>query len=375
MTHYDEPGSDDSRDGIAVKSPPRAKRSFRRRHKALTSLIVLLGLLGVMVVGAIVFVNGKLNQIDHVDISALPDSGRPARASGPAGNAINILLAGVDNGDGPSVADAWRSHDWVPGEHRSDTIMFLHVSADRKHAYVLSVPRDSYVTIYDSNGKPAGRHKINAAFSLYGPSAYVSTMEHLTGVRMDHLAVIDWDGFRQLTDALGGVEIYIPANVYDSSQKVTYTKGYTYMRGAQALQYVRTRHGLAGGDFDRIKRQQNFIRVLMSGLFDRGVLTNPRKLSSVLNAVTNNLTIDSGWTNSDLRGLAFSLRDMRANDVTFLTAPIATDWNRYVAGDGDVVLLDPARDAGLWNAASTDTLPEYMRTHSSEELPSDRYVH
>jgi LCP family protein required for cell wall assembly len=371
----DDRGTDDPRDGNAAVGGTPPRRSFLRRHKALTALIVLLSLLGVMVVGAIVFVNGKLNQIDHVDISALPESGRPPRATGPAGDAVNILLAGVDNGNGPSVADAWKSHDWVPGEHRSDTIMFLHISADRKHAYVLSVPRDSYVTIYDQNGKPAGRHKINAAFSLYGPSAYVSTMEHLTGIRMDHLAVIDWDGFRQLTDALGGVEIYIPANVYDSSQKVTYTKGYTYMRGAQALQYVRTRHGLAGGDFDRIKRQQNFIRVLMSDLFDRGVLTNPRKLSSVLNAVTNNLTIDSSWTNSNLRGLAFSLRSLRASDVTFLTAPIAADWNRYVTGDGDVVLLDPARDAALWKAASTDRLPDYMSTHSSEELPSDRYVH
>ncbi len=374
MTHDDEPGSHDSHGGDAVQITTGTKRSFVRRHKAFTALIVLLGLLGVMVVGAIVFVNGKLNQIDHVDISALPDNGRPPRATGPAGNAVNILLAGVDNGNGPSVADAWKTHDWVPGEHRSDTIMFLHISGDRKHAYVLSVPRDSYVTIYDQDGNPAGRHKINAAFSLYGPSAYVSTMEHLTGIRMDHLAVVDWDGFRQLTDALGGVEIYIPANVYDSSQKVTYTEGYTYMRGAQALQYVRTRHGLAGGDFDRIKRQQNFIRVLMSDLFDRGVLTNPRKLSSVLNAVTNNLTIDSGWSNSNLRGLAFSLRGLRAHDVTFLTAPIAADWNRYVAGDGDVVLLDPTRDAALWRAASTDHLPDYMSTHSSEELPSDRYV-
>ena len=363
------------RDGEAAVSATAAEAVFSATAQGAHRTGRLLSLLGLMVVGAIVFVNGKLNQIDHVDISSLPASGRPPRATGPAGNAINILLAGVDNGNGPSVAAAWKSHDWVPGEHRSDTIMFLHVSADRKHSYVLSVPRDWYVTIYNQYGKPAGRHKINAAFSLYGPSAYVSTMEHLTGIRMDHLAVIDWDGFRQLTDALGGVEIYIPANVYDSSQKVTYTKGYTYMRGAQALEYVRTRHGLAGGDFDRIKRQQNFIRVLMSDLFDRGVLTNPRKLSSVLDAVTTNLTIDSGWSNSNLRGLAFSLRGMRANDVTFLTAPIATDWNRYVAGDGDVVLLDRVRDAALWKAASSDRLAEYMGTHSSEELPSDRYVH
>jgi LCP family protein required for cell wall assembly len=376
MTDEYAPDLDDQNSAVpAVGRSAPAKRSFMGRHKALTALVVLVSMLGALVLGAVLFVNSKLAQIQHVDISALPDSQRPPRATGAAGDALNILLAGVDNGNGPSVADAWKQHDWVPGEHRSDTIMFLHISADRKQSYVLSVPRDSYVTIYDQNGNPAGKHKINAAFSLYGPSAYVSTMEHLTGIRMDHLAVIDWNGFEDLTNALGGVRIYIPATVYDSSQKITWSKGYHYMYGDEALSYVRTRHGLAGGDFDRIKRQQNFIRVLMNGLLDKGLLTHPQELSSALSAVTKNLTVDSGWSNSNLRGLAFALRGMHAADVTFLTAPLAADWNHYVSGDGDVVLLDPARDGELWRAVSGDRLSEYLSTHTSSQLPSDRYVH
>ena len=348
----------------------RRKGSFVSRHKALTALVGLLSVLVLVVVGGLLFLNSKLGQIDHVDISTLPESARPERQPGEA---LNILVAGADNGNGPSLSAAVESGNWVPGEHRSDTIMIVHISADRDHAYVVSIPRDSYEKIYDDTGQPQGRHKINAAFSLYGPAGYVSTIEHLTGVRMDHLAIIDWDGFKALTDALGGVRIYIPETVSEGGG-VTWSKGYHYMYGEEALRYVRTRDGLAGGDFDRIRRQQNFIRSIMSDLLQQGTLTNLSKLSSVLDAVSRNLTVDSGWSSGDLRSLALSLRGLRTADVTFLSTPLATDWNQYVNGEGDVVLLDTQQSSKLWTSLSDDSLAGYAAEYQEDQLPSKRHI-
>lgn len=370
-------GQDEHPDGVrptatrSRSSSRRAQASFVRRHKAVTALLGLVTLLALIALGGVLFVESKLGQIDHVDVSGtLPEGERPDKVPGQA---LNVLMAGMDNGNGPSIAESVESASWEPGQHRSDTIMILHISGDRRSAYVVSIPRDSYTTIYDDKGKPAGKHKINAAFSLYGPAAYVSTIEHLTGIRMDHLAVIDWDGFKDLTDALGGVLIYIPETVYKGSH-VTWSKGYQQMYGKEALRYVRTRYGLAGGDFDRIRRQQNFIRSIMTDLLEKGTLGNPLKLGSVLDAVTRNLTVDDQWSSGDLRGLAFSLRGLRTNDVTFLSAPIATNWNQSISGEGDVVLLDKAQCADLWEAISQDKVAAYANEHQADQLPSEDSV-
>lgn len=357
----------------STRTRTRKNRSFVSRHKAVTALVGLLAVLSLIAVGGVLFLNHKLGQIDRVDISSLPESDRPERVPGKA---VNILMAGTDNGDGsgPSIAETAASGDWLPGQYRSDTIMILHISADRESAYVVSIPRDTYTTLYDDKGESAGKHKINAAFSLYGPAGYVSTIEHLTGVRMDHLAMIDWDGFKELTDALGGVQIYVPQTVYGRSSEVTWPKGAQYMYGEEALRYVRTRYGLAGGDFDRIRRQQNFLRAIMTGVLDAGTFTHPMKLSSVLDAVTQNLTVDNDWSSGDMRGLAYSLRDLRTNDVKFLSAPLADDWNRSVSGEGDVVLLDKSQSTELWTSISEGKLSAYATEHQADQLPGEKAV-
>ena len=197
---------------------------------------------------------------------------------------MNILLAGADNGDdkGDSIAETVAKGSWHPGVHRSDTIMVLHLTADRKHAYLISVPRDTY-----TNVDGYGMQKINAAFSFGGPSLYVQTLEQFSGLRMKHLAIIDWNGFRDVSNALGGVRVYVSENSYNSSHDVRWTKGWQTIKGERALEYVRTRHGLAGGDFDRIQRQQNFMRAMLSQLASRGTLTNPVKFKNSLHAMTD----------------------------------------------------------------------------------------
>jgi len=359
----DDTGSDSD------ESPTR-RRGFVRRHKALTGLLALFVILGVLFGGSIYYVNGKLGQIDRVEIT-LPETGRPDETNNES---INILLAGVDNGEGSSIAEAVNEPDWTVGQHRSDTIIILHISADRRSAYLVSIPRDSYVPIYNAQGQRAGVHKVNAAFSYYGPSGYVSTIEHLTGLRMDHLAMIDWTGFEDLTDALGGVRLFVPATVYNRANRVTWTRGSQDMDGEEALRYVRTRYGLAGGDFDRIERQQNFLRAIMKDLASKAVLANPLKLNKTLNAVTQNLTIDNDWSNRQLQSLAFSMRRIKPEDVTFLTAPLAPNWNQYIDGEGAVVYLDKGQSSQLWQALADDTVTEYATAHRSDQLPGSKLV-
>jgi LCP family protein required for cell wall assembly len=345
---------DEFDDESGDRSPgPRRKRGFVRRHKAITALLTALGLICALVAGAAWYLNREIGHIPRVQLN-IPEAGRPDAPTGKFKKSMNILLAGADNGDagGETIAQTVKSGTWSPGVHRSDTIMVLHLTADRKHAYLVSVPRDTYTGI-----DGYGHQKINAAFSFGGPSLYVQTLEQFTGLRMQHLAIIDWNGFRDLSTALGGVKVYISQNSYDGSNNLRWAKGYTTLEGARALAYVRTRHGLANGDFDRIKRQQNFMRAALSQAASKGSLTNPIRFKNMLNAITDNLTVDSGFSNSDIRNLAWSLRQLRPRDITFITAPMKR-FDRNAAGA--VIIPDLAKTRELFGAVATDDLQAYV---------------
>jgi LCP family protein required for cell wall assembly len=336
------------------------QRSFVRRHLILCSVV---GVVALATIGAgswMLYLNNMLGNVDRVPVT-LSEENRPPPTHGEE---LNILLAGADNGPGPSIAESVASGDWNSGEHRSDTIMILHIPADREKAYLVSIPRDAYVGIYDENGDYVYDDKINSAFSLYGPSGYISTVEHLTGLRMDHLAIIDWKGFKDLSSALGGVEVYIPETFYDSSQKVTWEEGTHQLEGEEALQYVRTRYGLEDGDFGRIARQQNFLRSMMGELLSQGTVTNPLKLTSALRAITDNLTVDEDWSGGGIRDLALQLRDIRTDDVAFLTAPTA-GYDTTEAG-ASVVLLDEKQSERLWDSIAEDDIRGYLKKYDDE---------
>jgi LCP family protein required for cell wall assembly len=170
--------------------------------------------------------------------------------------------------------------------------MMVHIAADRRHVYLVSIPRDTYTVIHDNTGSPQQRSKINDAFAEYGPNGTIATVEQLTDVRMKHLALINFNGFKDITRAVGGVEVYIPRAFYDPSQKVYWKAGKQNLEGDLALKYVRTRYGLARSDFDRIARQQNFMRALMKKLLDKGTTRNPVRLTRTLGALTENIVVE-----------------------------------------------------------------------------------
>ncbi len=337
--------------------PAPRRPGFLRRHKALSAFAVIVTLLLVGVIGIAGYLNHQIDSIPRVPLTI-----KGPRPAPEPGKAMNILLAGADNGDdkGPSIAQSVAKGEWTPGEHRSDTIMVLHLTADRKHAYLISVPRDTYVNV-----DGYGMQKINAAFSLGGPSLYVQTLEQFTQLRMSHLAIIDWNGFRDLSTALGGVRVYVAQDSRDSARRVTWHKGYQRVSGNQALSYVRQRHGLPNGDFDRIRRQQNFLRSALGEVASEGKLSNPLRFKNLLTAVTRNLTVDSGLTNSKVRSLAWSLRHLRSSDITFIQLPFQSFADTNV---GSVVKPNLSRTHELFSDVATDELDQYVAKYGKKDV-------
>jgi LCP family protein required for cell wall assembly len=237
---------------------------------------------------------------------------------------------------------------------------------------VISIPRDSYLPIYDDKGDPHGKNKVNEAFAAYGPYGTWRTVENFTGLRLDHMAIIDYQGFRDLTTAVGGIDVYIPETVYDSYQHQQWTQGEVHLEGNLALKYVRMRHGLLNGDFDRVDRQQNFLRTLMEKVLADDTIGNPVKFTHTLDAITKHLTIDSGWSNGALRSLAFSLRKLNVKDVNFVTVPL--DHYETVSGVGSVNIVDEAASKQLWKAVAANRLGQWLKAHPDAVLPPPKQV-
>jgi LCP family protein required for cell wall assembly len=278
------------------------------------------------------------------------ESDRPARMPG---RAQNWLLVGSDRRADQATTDLDANQPlWRYGAQRADTIMLVHLPADRGRIYLVSFPRDAWVPIQGQ-----GKAKLNAAFSFGGPPLLIATMERLTGVRVDHLAILDFEGFRSMTDALGGVDVHVTRTVWAPAQKVLWPAGTHHLDGARALDFVRQRHNLPGGDLGRIKRQQAFLKALAGQVVERGTLANPLKLNAFLDAATKAVSVDESLTISRLRSLALRFRWVRPGDVVFVTAPVAGTGTE---GRQSVLYLDRTRGKRLYRALREDTVEGYL---------------
>jgi LCP family protein required for cell wall assembly len=219
---------------------------------------------------------------------------------------------------------------------------------------VLSIPRDSYVPVPGH-----GRNKINSAYAYGGARLARQTVEDLTGIRFDHYLEINFAGFTEVTDAVGGVDLTVDRTVYDPRSKRTFTAGPHHFDGGEALDYVRQRYNLRRGDFDRQARQQQFLHALLVRAAGMSVLSDPRRAGAVLDGISRTLTVDSGF---DLRDFAWNLRHLRPSDLTFVTVPVASA-GVPVPGAGTVVELDKPGVDQLFRAVATDTMMEWVRGH------------
>jgi LCP family protein required for cell wall assembly len=369
-----QPVAEQPADDATTTPPPMKRRGFIRRHWILTSLAVVLLLIVGTAGGYLYWANQQIAEIPRFELNRAEN---PKIDHKEGKEDLNILLLGVDNGGAKlSVAEDLEDGEWTPDMHNSDTMILLHIPEDRKSASMVSIPRDSWVKI-DGYPENNGRAKINAAFSYGGPALALTTVEELTKVSIDHVAIIDWAGFKDLTTALGGVDVYIPETFYDDSQKITWPAGWNSLEGQKALQYVRTRHGLANGDFDRIARQQNFMRALMKSLLSSSTTTNPVKFTKVLSSVSNYLTVDDTWDTDEIRNLAWSMRGVRSNDITFFTAPVGGAAKRPSSlnpSGQDVLLLDKRDFKQMIKAMVDDKTDAYLADHPDSGLPGEKSV-
>ncbi len=353
-----------------------AVRQWRHGHKRWSAGLIAAAIAVVAASGGYAFsLNTKIDAIPRINTDVL-DSNQQDRPPKAPNKAVNILLMGADNPHRlvkkPTVAELLEDGEWDAGTYRSDTMMVVHIPADRKTAYVVSVPRDSYVPIYDAEGEQHGKNKINAAFAEYGPLGTLRTIENLSDVHVDHMAVIDYAGFNQLTEAIGGVDVFVPETVYDSKQDQEWTQGWHHVEGELALKYVRMRHGLLNGDFDRIDRQQNFLRAVLQKTLADGTIGNPFKLNQVLGAITDHLAVDGDWSTKDLRNLALSLRGLDSGKVRFMTLPLQAYED--IPGVGSSNIIDEPAAKVLWKAVLDDKVGPYLKDHPDDELPDPKDV-
>jgi LCP family protein required for cell wall assembly len=341
-------------DGGSTEAPPRRRRRLRR---ALIGLGVLALVLALVVGGGFWYLTSRYaGNIDRVGdvFSGLDDTSRPAPAS-PAEQAgaapVTFLLVGSDTRadiEGGELPDA-----------RSDAIMIARVSGDRQHAQVVSIPRDSWVDIPGH-----GKNKINAAYAFGGPTLLIQTVEQLTGVRIDHYAAISFNGLIQVTDDLGGVDVNVAQTT--TNGPYTFATGLNHLDGDQARWYVGQRYDLPGGDFDRMKRQQNYLRSMFGKLFQQDSFSDLGKLDGILRAVTNAIAVDDSLGDTDLLTLAYSARSLRPDSVVFFTAPVLGTGRE---GAASVVYLDQTTGARMWGYLQTDSLGANAGEFGDEALP------
>ncbi len=240
---------------------------------------------------------------------------------------------------------------------RSDTTMLVHVYPDRESAVVLSIPRDT-VTDLPSCKSPDGqtlgpiRERFNTAFDRGGPGCTVKAVEQLTGLRVDHFVVLDFNGFKKTIDALGGVEVCLTRPLQDRQSGVDLPAGRTRVTGEEALGFVRVRHNIGdGSDIGRINRQQLFLSSLIQEVSSSGLLTDPLRVWRVLSESSKSIATDEAMAETKgILALGTSLVSIRPDDITFVTLPWV--WN---PDDPNTVVVDHARADPVFAALGNDT--------------------
>ncbi len=343
------PGFDDdegSPDDVATERP--RKRRWLRRTIAVLAVLVVVGLAAGFLYAFTLqrSVSANLQRVPDLLPSDSPSSSseapRPTKpTTGNAANAVNVVLMGSDSRD---TSDS--------GAGRSDVLMVAHLDADRQQAYVVSFPRDMWVSIPDH-----GKAKINAAFAYGGPKLTVRTLEGLLDTRMDHVALMDFEGFVNLTNDLGGVTV--TNKYYSKSHGFEYPVGKITIKGDQALWYVRERHQLPNGDLDRAQRQRIVVQAILAKGLSGDTITNPVKFNAFVTQLSKYMQVDDSLTDAELRKVALSLR-MTGSDISLLQAPIS-GFGTIQGQSVDVV--DEAKLKDLAEALKDDDMASYLEKY------------
>ncbi len=330
---------------------PRRRRPTRRR-RGVAALVVV----AVVIAAGAGYVWWRLNgNINRLDVSGALASDRPSLPAGP----LNILLIGSDTRAGQDQPDSGQ----VTGA-RSDTTLVAHLSADRRHVTVVSIPRDTMLPIPPGCDATVPKdqwpvQQFNSAFSMGGPACTINTVEQNTGLFVNHFAVVDFNGFTGMVDALGGVPVCTPVAIDDPKAHLKLAAGRHVLDGTQALGYVRSRHAEGdGSDLGRIKRQQAFLSSVVQEATRTSLLLRPDKLFGFLDAATKSLTTDVDFGIGTMQELASSVKDIGISHVQFVTVPVEdypADPNRVQWSAAADTLWQTLRSDGVVGASASPT--------------------
>lgn len=368
-----------ARSGRTARKTALRRRPFRAVLLVLLALVILIPASA----GAYLFDLGRIFDSETTKIeNAFPDeSTRPqwsvpggangaggASAAGPStagdppsdtGRSLNILVMGSDSRGAAAeetAASGAASEEAAAGaasNQRADILMLVHIPADRSKVFSIFLMRDLWVKIPDH-----GHAKINAALAFGGVPLMVQTVESFFGQRIDHIAIIDFEGFAGMTDALGGVKVDIPASFVSRHDQFAFAAGPNTLDGEHALEFVRERYAFADGDYQRVRNQQAFVEALLAKILSADTLLNPLKVHNVVSAAAPSISVDGGLDAVTLAALAVELRDVRSRDMVMFTLPTR---GTGTSTDGQsIVLPDTAAINAVATAMSLDTLEDYV---------------
>lgn len=344
---------------LAASPPPlrtghARRRATPRKRVGRTVLFVLIAVVAIAAVVSSAFILNLTNSFNsgtHKIANAFPDESLRPPASKNDGT--NILVLGSDSRGATSDEAA----EGLASDQRSDSMMLVHIPENRKNIYVMSIMRDTWVDIPGHN-----QAKINAAMAFGGIPLVVQTIEDLLDNRIDHVVMADFEGFRDITNAVGGVEVNVPVAFTSTKSGMSFAKGPQTLNGEQALAFVRERYAFTDGDYQRVKDQQIFMKALFTKLVTPQVLANPATLSNLVSELAPHLSVDKGFTANAVGSLLLSLRDVRSKDIVTFTLPTL---GTSISADGQsIVLKDQVAIKGISQALQNDNLGQYLKDNN-----------
>ena len=278
-----------------------------------------------------------------------------------ASSAVNYLVVGSDTREGLTKEQqrALRvgSTKTAAGK-RSDTMLLVHITKKRDKAVIVSIPRDTFALIpahTNASGKLVSESysKINSSFNWGGAPLLIETLENMTKLRIDHYVEVNFAGFANMVDALGGIEVCSKVAINDPKSHLVMDAGTHILDGIEALKYVRTRDFDGMGDLGRMQRQQQFVSAVLRKATSAGVLLNPIKLVSFINSAMSAVSTDENLNKDDLITLAKQMKNLSASKVRTLTVPLKF-YNYNSHGVTSAVLWDPVLAPELFQRLSND---------------------
>lgn len=329
---------------------PFAKKKHPVRNAFLVLLAFAVIAAGIVAVYTLSLANSFDSKTTTIESAFPAEATRPTRAAAAEG-AKNILLMGSD----ARATDAGaNSAAMSGGESRSDTLMLMHIPKDGESVYVMSIMRDTWTEIPGH-----GEHKINAAMSLGGVPLVVQTMENMFAAPIDHVVIVDFEGFKGLTDALGGVTLNNPV-AFESRgpQGEFFDQGNVTLDGESALKFVRERYAFSDGDYQRVRNQQLYIKAVVSEFLSRETLTDPAKISRVVSEISPYLSVDEEFDAGAVAELSLNLQHLRSDDIEFFTMP---NLGIGASADGQsIIVKDEAAIAEIAAALDSGSLGQYL---------------